>query len=202
MPVYTYTTLDDPFALSGTQAMGINATGQIVGSYTNAGGNHGFLYSNGAYTILDDPLASHGTVASGINAADLIVGSYSDNTNAHGFIYNPSTLTYTTLDDPLGTNGTVATAINDSGQVVGWIEDANLVFQAFLYNPNGVFNYLHVGWWLSAVPIEIRNFGDFGMRPEHGGYRGHGLGQIMAGRVANQQDPLAGLHATTFAHDV
>ena len=45
MPVYTYTTLDDPFALSGTQATGINATGQIVGSYLNAGGNHGFLYS-------------------------------------------------------------------------------------------------------------------------------------------------------------
>jgi probable HAF family extracellular repeat protein len=47
MPVYMYTSLDDPFALSGTQAMGINATGQIVGSYLNAGGNHGFLYSSG-----------------------------------------------------------------------------------------------------------------------------------------------------------
>ena len=41
MPVYMYASLDDPFALSGTQALGINATGQIVGSYLNAGGNHG-----------------------------------------------------------------------------------------------------------------------------------------------------------------
>ena len=137
MPVYMYTSLDDPFALSGTQALGINATGQIVGSYLNAGGNHGFLYSSGTYTILDDPLANQGTVASGVNAAGMIVGSYSVNTNGHGFIYNPSTLTYTTLDDPLGTNGTAATAINNLGQVVGWIQDANLVFQAFLYNPNG-----------------------------------------------------------------
>src|SRR5262245_24716894 len=79
MPVYTYTTLDDPFALSGTRALGINAAGQIVGSYQNAGGDHGFFYSSGTYTILDDPLASQGTVASGINAADLIVGSYSVN---------------------------------------------------------------------------------------------------------------------------
>ena len=69
MPVYTYTSLDDPFALSGTQALGINATGQIVGSYVNAGGTHGFLYSNGTYTILDDPLANQGTTASGLPQA-------------------------------------------------------------------------------------------------------------------------------------
>jgi probable HAF family extracellular repeat protein len=74
MPVYTYTTLDDPFALSGTQAFGINAAGQIVGTYSNAGGNHGFLYSSGTYTILDDPLANQGTTASGVNAAGMIVG--------------------------------------------------------------------------------------------------------------------------------
>jgi probable HAF family extracellular repeat protein len=73
MPVYTYTSLDDPFALSGTQAMGINATGQIVGSYSNHGGSHGFLYSSGTYTILDDPLANQGTAASGVNAAGMMV---------------------------------------------------------------------------------------------------------------------------------
>ena len=92
MPVYTYTSLDDPFALSGTQAMGINATGQIVGSYSNVGGDHGFLYSSGTYTILDDPLANQGTTASDVNAAGLIVGSYTVNSNGHGFIYNPARL--------------------------------------------------------------------------------------------------------------
>ena len=67
MPVYMYASLDDPFALSGTQALGINATGQIVGSYLNAGGNHGFLYSSGTYSSIDDPAISEFTVATGIN---------------------------------------------------------------------------------------------------------------------------------------
>src|ERR1700730_10007726 len=44
MPVYTYTTFDDP-AGTNTQANGINDSGQISGFYGNASGNHGFLYS-------------------------------------------------------------------------------------------------------------------------------------------------------------
>ena len=63
MPVYTYTTLDDPLATNGTVAYGINATGQIVGSYTNVSGAHGFLLSGGTYTTLDDPLGTNGTGA-------------------------------------------------------------------------------------------------------------------------------------------
>ena len=47
MPVYTYTTLDDPLATNGTQAFGINAMGQIVGYYGNNSGNHGFVLSGG-----------------------------------------------------------------------------------------------------------------------------------------------------------
>jgi hypothetical protein len=34
MPVYSYTTLDDPSATVSTRPAGINAAGQIVGSYT------------------------------------------------------------------------------------------------------------------------------------------------------------------------
>src|SRR5215471_18452380 len=39
-----YTTLNDPFATTNTTAFGINDAGQIVGFYSNAGNNHGFLY--------------------------------------------------------------------------------------------------------------------------------------------------------------
>jgi probable HAF family extracellular repeat protein len=56
MPVNTYTTLDDPLATNGTFAWGINASGQIVGSYGDASiFYHGFLYSGGSYTTLDGP---------------------------------------------------------------------------------------------------------------------------------------------------
>jgi hypothetical protein len=33
MPIFTYTTLDDPLATGGTFAQGINNSGQIVGYY-------------------------------------------------------------------------------------------------------------------------------------------------------------------------
>ena len=46
MPVYTYTTLDDPLANNNTQAFGINASGQIVGTYSG----HGFLKSRAPRT--------------------------------------------------------------------------------------------------------------------------------------------------------
>src|SRR5437016_3376589 len=52
----TYTTLDDPLGTNGTQLLGINNLGQIVGSYIDASGHsHGFLYSGGGFTTLDDP---------------------------------------------------------------------------------------------------------------------------------------------------
>jgi len=92
MPVYTYTTLDDPFAVGATTpALGINSTGQIVGNYRNFGGTHGFLYSGGTDTAIDDPLATGVTIAFGINTSGQIVGDYNDGTT-HGFTrpQNPS----------------------------------------------------------------------------------------------------------------
>jgi len=58
MPVYNYTTIDDPSATDRatgfTVASGINTAGQIVGSYGHFG-SHGFLLSGGTFTTLDDP---------------------------------------------------------------------------------------------------------------------------------------------------
>src|SRR2546422_814459 len=109
MPIYTYTTIDDPLASAtsgnGTDALGINAAGQIVGNYGDGSNVHGFLLTNGLYATLDDPSGPHGTYASGINGNGQIVGYYYDGTfGVHGFLYSNGT--YTTLDDPLGANGT------------------------------------------------------------------------------------------------
>jgi probable HAF family extracellular repeat protein len=124
MPVYTYTTFDDPLNTSGdgTLASGINDTGQIVGTYADASGVHGFLLSGGSYTTLDDPLASAYTSAAGINGAGQIVGIYFSNhfghAGLHGFLYNKGV--YTTLDHPLATDGTEAVGINAKGEIVGF----------------------------------------------------------------------------------
>src|SRR6516225_4456511 len=96
-PVDTYTTIDGPAGFN-TGAMGINRAGQIVGSYQDAKGVHGFLLSGGTYTTLDDPLATNGTYANDINDAGEIVGYYQNASGDHGFLFSGGT--YTTLDDP------------------------------------------------------------------------------------------------------
>ena len=106
----------------GTEAVGINDAGQIVGVYfDSSGAQHGFLDSGGTYTTLNDPVSgAYDTVATGINDAGQIVGNYTDSSGTpHGFLYSGGT--YTTLDDPLGTEGTFADGINDLGQIVGYV---------------------------------------------------------------------------------
>ena len=62
---FTYTTFDVPGAVS-TIASGINASGDIVGTYIDAGGQrHGFGQREGIFTTIDYPGAA-GTEARGI----------------------------------------------------------------------------------------------------------------------------------------
>src|SRR5256885_955043 len=103
MTVYSFITIDDPFATAGTFAEGINGKGQIVGTYRHASDTHGFVdtgIGGGTCTTLDDPEGT-ATHAYGINDAGQIVGTYYDaSNNPHGFLYSGGG--YTTLDDPLG----------------------------------------------------------------------------------------------------
>ena len=117
---YVYTKLDVPGAAT-TYPTGINASGQIVGSYIDAANvTHGFLLSEGNYFTLDVPGALE-TQAAGINASGQIVGSYIDATNnGHGFLLSEGN--YTTIDVPGAP--TSAVGINDSGQIVGFYNDA------------------------------------------------------------------------------
>src|SRR5712671_1363494 len=113
MPVYNYTTLDEPNQVGlTTQVTGINDAGQIVGFYSDASNDAGFLLSGGTYTNFDDPLGANGTFATGINDVGQIVGSYLDaGGHQHGFFHSGGI--YITLDD--GTNGTAPLGINDAG---------------------------------------------------------------------------------------
>jgi len=78
MPVYNYTTLDDPLVIAGqTEAWGINDLGQIVGEYGDGTGKtHGFLDSGGRFTTIDDPFTTTLTIAGGINHGGQVVGYY------------------------------------------------------------------------------------------------------------------------------
>jgi uncharacterized membrane protein len=64
-----------PQGASFSTAFGINARGDIVGTFVAGGVQHGFLLSKGKFTVIDFPDAQ-GTIARGIGPSGEIVGSY------------------------------------------------------------------------------------------------------------------------------
>jgi probable HAF family extracellular repeat protein len=77
---FGFTTIDFPDAVS-TSASGINARGDIVGSYKNGDGRtHGYLLRDGTFTTIDftssDGTAAAGTEAKGISPDGEVVGDY------------------------------------------------------------------------------------------------------------------------------
>src|SRR5690348_12647914 len=86
---FTFTTIDVPGA--PTNSTGINDTGQIVGTFSDAAGTHGYLLSGGTFTTIDVPGAP--TNSTGINAMGQIVGSFGqieafEPENLHGYLAN------------------------------------------------------------------------------------------------------------------
>jgi uncharacterized membrane protein len=71
-----------------TTAVGVNARGEIVGSYVTGtpATRHGFLLKHGAYSSIDVPGATF-TNARGINSRGDVVGEYRDAAGVvHGFL--------------------------------------------------------------------------------------------------------------------
>jgi probable HAF family extracellular repeat protein len=120
---YTFTDLG---TLGGPSvAMGINASGQVVGfSYTTPdalGDYHAFLYSGGTMTDLSAGETDAYSDAVAINASGQIVGTYYD---AVAYRYDPANTTnpWLFVSDPNNppANYYAANAINDSGTFVGY----------------------------------------------------------------------------------
>ena len=83
---FRFVKIDVPDATT-TTANGINARGDIVGSFVDANGvNHGFLLRKGVFSTIDFPNASF-TAARAINARGDIVGRFDDaGGNQHGYV--------------------------------------------------------------------------------------------------------------------
>src|SRR5579872_833757 len=83
---FTFSSIDVPGATK-TYAIGINASGQIVGGYVDVTGTeHGFLYKSGKFSTIDAPGSSGRTDARGINNFGHIVGDYTESGEDHGFL--------------------------------------------------------------------------------------------------------------------
>jgi probable HAF family extracellular repeat protein len=140
-PSYSFTTIDAPGAVYGTTLTGINASGQIVGTYQDAFlASHSFLRDDaGGFTTIDPPDQVYGSFAQGINDAGEIVGYYKDAAgDTHGFLRPDARTGYIPIDDPKATVGTIASGVNTSGQIVGTYLDDSGVY-GFLRDVMGDF---------------------------------------------------------------
>src|SRR5437773_1297597 len=113
----TFANIDYP-GVTSTQAWGINPRGDIVGVYTSAGHDHGFLLSGGSFTTIDFPGATTSTEVSKISPRGDIVGDYTlaNSTTIHGFLLSGGS--FTTIDFP-GAIRTDPFGINARGDIVG-----------------------------------------------------------------------------------
>jgi hypothetical protein len=127
-------TIDFPGAL-GTQALGINSGGDIVGSYQDPR-THGFALRRGTFATIDAPDARI-TEASGISPQGDIVGEYQDfGFSTHGFKLQNGT--FSQINFP-GATGTQAFGINSQGYIVGNYQDASFATHGFELR-NGTFS--------------------------------------------------------------
>jgi probable HAF family extracellular repeat protein len=135
---YSFQTLDDPNAASGTVAYGINDAGQVTGWYNDGLSIvHAFVYDAGAWTTIDkNPLNSSGgdTQGFGINNSGQIVGGLFDNLNLGHNAFFDGTSWSELGDDPSGAkNSTTYTGINNS-RVMSGIYSSPSGAQSFLYD--------------------------------------------------------------------
>lgn len=150
-----------------SEALGINASGQVVGAASlppSAGGNlHAILYSNGKLSDLGT-LGGPDSIANAINANGEIVGtsslkagsagSTSQTAPWHAFLYNQGTMA--DLGTLPGYPNSTAVGINDAGQIIGMAQDnaspPNTV--GFVYTNGALHSLGTLGGTLSA-PIAI-----------------------------------------------
>ncbi len=134
----SFTTLDVPSSLGGnfgvdfTVASGINAAGQIVGTFQYTVrprppviSDRGFLFSAGTYSAFSDPVSPARTYPSAINNSGQIVGS--EDRAVGGVLAGTrqafllSNGEYTRFDPP-GSVDSEAFGINNAGQMVGYYQ--------------------------------------------------------------------------------
>jgi hypothetical protein len=110
---------------SGTQALGVNDTGDVVGLYLDSSGvQHGFVKKGSKYTSID-VTGDSSTEAWGINKAGQIavfaIGSAGE---YDSFIYDGKK--FKKVSDPnAGASGTIIRSVNNQGDAAGAYFDSN-----------------------------------------------------------------------------
>lgn len=146
-----FTTVDFPGAVL-TNAQGINAGGEIVGAYNDAGTpsrTHGFVLSGGQFQSIDVP-GARATFARGIGPGGDIVGTYVNPAEptgvpAHGFLLN-NRGEFFGVDYP-GHINTIPQRILPDGTILGCYHDSDTMdsMHGMLRTPRGDFEAIPEG---------------------------------------------------------
>jgi len=191
-----------------TQALGVNGSDQIVGSYLDGGGvQHGFLLSRptgprSAWQSIDDPNGVGSTVVNGLNNAGDLVGFYTDSAgNTDGFLAVPNVRTVKNLALGAMPAGTVTLGRDGSGNLTA-------TFSAFGFTPGsqhavvvkapgtetliplGTFTANGVGQ-ADNVTVDSTYSGAFPTGGSLGIYNGTGTGAVQMEFIA-KAGPLTG----------
>lgn len=134
----TYVGVFEPIEKPGaiaTRAFGINARGDIVGSYTDGTGTHGYVLSQGVFTRVDYPGAAT-TEAWGINPRGDIIGRYTraDVPGIRGFLLRHGNFTDISIGNHLIT---LPTKIGASGEIVGCFHETSGLVDMYGYVQRG-----------------------------------------------------------------
>lgn len=136
----------------GTQANGINASGQVVGSGSNAAGKlRAVIWNNGIASSLGILGSRSGEIAfssaKAINDGGQVVGNASSSLGQSAFIWSSATGmvdVHTLLPPGSDVRVSGAAAINDNGQIAGQAVIAGNI-HAVLLNPSGTLAWTGAG---------------------------------------------------------
>jgi hypothetical protein len=120
----------DPAYNTGTQVLGLNTAGAMVGAYTRVvrtdGNSAGFVVTGKAFKTLVEPTVPTNwcgfTTPLAINDAGVIVGSAGNGCSGEhpfGFTYSKGRFTHVTSSNAAITNITVVSSINAAGELSG-----------------------------------------------------------------------------------
>lgn len=125
---------------NGTQAMGINDKGDVVGLYLDSSNaQHGFVKKGTKYTSIDVSGGTN-TEAWGINdSGQITVFALGSTGGYESFLYNGKT--FKPVSDPnAGPTGTIARIVNNKGDVAGAYFDSNGFEVGFLRHGGKYFD--------------------------------------------------------------
>jgi len=145
--------------VAGTQGLGLNSAGTIVGDYVAQGVSHGYVRdAGGHFTTLDLP-GHLETVPVGINDGGTLAIQVDDGgfVNYGSFLRAPDG-SLTVIAFP-GTLGTGITALNNGGTTVGGYFDAANVVHGWIRTPVGIYHSLDDPRYDLVGPWGLNNAG-------------------------------------------